>query len=117
MKLKSVVLLLSLLISGSSAVTQTSEPVDTAFEIYAGCVSGFMFSAAITPTEQGVNEFVQGIDKNCLYWTIVWYQPIAGRDVPGIQQWSKSRMEDFDDRRDALMGSLHDQLMTLIAKK
>lgn len=76
--------------------------IKVAFDIYAGCMSGTALSSRLSSTKE-VKPYLDDIDKLCIDWMIIWYQPVMGKGEPDMGSWDRNSMELLEKSRLSLL--------------
>lgn len=88
-------------------------PVNIAFSLYAGCMTGWLNGHELPATKKAIDERIVDLNLTCLQWTIAWYPPMVGD--------TEFRMADddlarFEANRQRMLADLNKDIIQLISK-
>jgi hypothetical protein len=109
-------LLLSMILTASSDAQQVRAPVNVAFNLYTGCIRGEYMGARIEPTKSAIKAFVEGVDHECLAWTIIWYKPMMG-DIQDISDWDMDKINRFESLRKSTLVDMTTEIQEILGVK
>ena len=102
--------LAALLVLGTTA---HATGVDVAWRLYLDCMQtsfdNTRFEKPVTSAE--IDKVLTDANRQCLRWTIIWYEPITGDDP---RTWSKGQMDQFEARRSSLIKNTRSDLRKIL---
>jgi len=88
-----------------AAGPQFRAPVNVAFEIYKGCVTGLANNESDLPSNsKDANEWLQGMDHWCIDWTSAWTPAFTERPL------TDREIQVLEERRMSLLHGLYNEL-------
>ena len=94
--------------TGSSAQT---DKADIAYSIYKGCAVAVVDIQGFIPeSKEEIIGFLQGLDKTCIQWTMIWFEPLTGTKAT----FNKAEQKAFGTKRLDLLGDLNYEYVSFI---
>jgi hypothetical protein len=110
MKSLAAILVFAALSTGSSAQT---DKADIAYSIYKGCAAAVISINEFVPeSKEEIIGFLQGLDKTCIQWTNIWFEPLTGTKAT----FSKAEQKAFGQHRLDLLGDLNYEYVSFITR-
>ena len=94
--------------AGCSAQTGKA---DTAYAIYKSCAKAVISIQEFIPeSKEEIIGFLQGLDKTCVQWTTIWFEPLTGTKAT----FTKAEQKAFGTLRLDLLGDLNYEYVSFI---